>query len=52
VRTQFRYHDGEFSCGQLNILIALTDIGPGGARHTPGHAVMAPPHKQASYDCC
>ena len=32
VRTQFRYHDGEFSCGQLNILIALTDIGPGGAR--------------------
>eukprot|EP01046_Picozoa_sp_COSAG06_P014753 COSAG06_NODE_924_length_11533_cov_65.691998_3_plen_226_part_00 len=36
VRTQFRYHDGEFSCGQLNILIALTDIGPGGARHTPG----------------
>jgi len=32
VRTQFRYHDGEFSCGQLNILIALTNIGPGGAR--------------------
>ena len=29
VRTQFRYHDGMFHCGQINILIALTDIGPG-----------------------
>lgn len=28
-RTQFRYHDGKFHCGQINILLALTDIGPG-----------------------
>ncbi len=28
-RTQFRYHDGRFHCGQVNVLIALTDIGPG-----------------------
>jgi len=29
IRTQFRYHDGQFHCGQINVLIALTDIGPG-----------------------
>ncbi|MCY4542571.1 MAG: phytanoyl-CoA dioxygenase family protein [Rhodobacteraceae bacterium] len=28
-RCQFRYHDGKFHCGQINILVALTDIGPG-----------------------
>lgn len=28
-RTQFRYHNGRFQCGQINILIALTDSGPG-----------------------
>ncbi|NBD38103.1 MAG: hypothetical protein GVY10_06005 [Verrucomicrobia bacterium] len=28
-RNQFRYHLGEFMCGQVNILLALTDIGPG-----------------------
>ena len=28
-RTQFRYHNGSFMCGQINILLALTDIGPG-----------------------
>ncbi len=28
-RTQFRYYDGKFFCGQVNILMALTDIGPG-----------------------
>ncbi len=28
-RTQFRYHNGRFHCGQINILMALTDIGPG-----------------------
>lgn len=27
--TQFRYHNGEFRCGEINILMALTDIGPG-----------------------
>ena len=29
MRTQFRYHDGDFHCGQINILFALQDIGPG-----------------------
>lgn len=28
-RNQFRYHNGRFMCGQVNILLALTDIGPG-----------------------
>ena len=28
-RTQYRYHNGRFQCGQINILMALTDIGPG-----------------------
>jgi hypothetical protein len=29
MRNQFRYHGGRFMCGQVNILIALTEIGPG-----------------------
>jgi hypothetical protein len=29
IRTQFRYHDGQFRCGQINVLLALTDAGPG-----------------------
>lgn len=29
IRTQFRHHAGKFHCGQINILMALTDIGPG-----------------------
>lgn len=29
IRTQFRYHAGKFHCGQVNILMAFTDIGPG-----------------------
>ena len=29
IRTQFRYHNGQFRCGQINILLALTDMGPG-----------------------
>jgi hypothetical protein len=28
-RNQYRYHNGRFQCGQVNILMALTDIGPG-----------------------
>lgn len=27
-RTQFRFHNGRFHCGQINILMALRDIGP------------------------
>jgi ectoine hydroxylase-related dioxygenase (phytanoyl-CoA dioxygenase family) len=29
VRTQYRFENGAFRCGQVNILMALTDIGPG-----------------------
>ena len=29
MRNQYRYHGGRFMCGQVNILIALTNIGPG-----------------------
>lgn len=29
VRNQYRFVDGKFRCGQVNILLALTDIGPG-----------------------
>jgi hypothetical protein len=41
-RTQYRYHDGGFHCGQVNVLLALDDIGPGDG------ATMAVPgsHKQ------
>jgi hypothetical protein len=28
-RMQFRFHNGRFACGQVNVLIAYTDIGPG-----------------------
>lgn len=28
-RTQFHCYNGRFQCGQINILLALTDIGPG-----------------------
>lgn len=28
-RTQFRFYNGMFKCGQINILMALSDIGPG-----------------------
>ncbi|KAI9015957.1 hypothetical protein DFJ74DRAFT_770538 [Hyaloraphidium curvatum] len=29
VRTQYVYRNGAFRCGQVNVLVALTDIGPG-----------------------
>jgi len=29
MRCQFRYHDGRFHCGQINILLAFNRIGPG-----------------------
>jgi len=29
VRTQYSYRNGRFRCGQLNVLVALTDIGVG-----------------------
>jgi ectoine hydroxylase-related dioxygenase (phytanoyl-CoA dioxygenase family) len=27
-RTQYRFRDGQFRCGQINAILALTDIGP------------------------
>jgi hypothetical protein len=37
-RTQYRVHNGQFMCGQIDILMALTDIGPGdgGTMLVPG----------------
>ena len=29
MRGQFRFHNNKFYCGQVNVLVALTDIGPG-----------------------
>ena len=29
IRCQYRYQNGRFHCGQVNVLMALTDIGPG-----------------------
>ncbi|MBM3262439.1 MAG: phytanoyl-CoA dioxygenase family protein [candidate division Zixibacteria bacterium] len=38
MRNQFRYHNGRFMCGQVNMLLALTDIGhgDGGTMLIPG----------------
>lgn len=41
VRNQFNYKNGKFRCGQVNILLALTDIGPGDG----GTAVIPGSHK-------
>ncbi len=47
-RTQFRFRNGNFHCGQINILIALTDIGPGdgGTMVIPGSHKANLPHPQ------
>ena len=29
INTQFRYHNGEFRCGQINVIVALNKVGPG-----------------------
>ena len=57
VRNQYRYVNGQFRCGQVNILLALTDVGPGdgGTRVIPGShksnfihpACRAPYHERA-----
>ena len=36
-RCQFRYHDGRFHCGQVNVLIALSDI-----CHSDGATMVIP----------
>ncbi len=46
VRTQYRHHNGQFRCGQVNVLILLTDIGPGdgGTMIIPGSHKSNLPH--------
>jgi len=41
VRNQYRVVNGKFRCGQVNILMALTDVGPGDG----GTAVLPGSHK-------
>ena len=50
-RGQYRYKDGLFRCGQVNILLALTDIGPGdgGTMIVPGSHKSNFPHPDADY---
>lgn len=49
VRGQYRYAGGAFRCGQVNILLALTDIGPGDGATVvvPGSHKSNLPHPQA-----
>ncbi len=49
-RCQFRYHNGRFHCGQINILMAFNDIGPGdGATMViPGSHKSNFPHPQSA----
>ena len=46
IRNQYGYADGRWQCGQVNILLALTDIGPGdgGTRILPGSHKSLLPH--------
>lgn len=44
-RTQFRCHNGKFHCGQINILMALTDIGPG-----DGATMVVPASHKANFE--
>lgn len=55
IRNQYGYADGRWQCGQVNILIALTDINPGdgGTRVIPGshkgniaHPVFRQPYSE------
>jgi Phytanoyl-CoA dioxygenase (PhyH) len=48
MRGQFQYKDGVFRCGQVNILLALTDIGEGdgGTLVIPGSHKSNLPHPQ------
>lgn len=46
VRNQYRFVNGQFRCGQVNVLVALSDIGPGdgGTRILPGSHKSSFPH--------
>lgn len=48
MRGQYRFVDGYFRCGQVNILVALTDVGPGdgGTMIIPGSHKSNLPHPQ------
>lgn len=54
VRNQYRVINGQFRCGQVNILMALTDIGPGdgGTVILPGShkSNFAHPHAVTRYE--
>jgi hypothetical protein len=41
MRTQYHYSNGVFPCGQLNVLIALNDIGPGDGPTAGGKLAIA-----------
>lgn len=43
-RTQYRFRNGKFHCGQINILMALTDIGPG-----DGATMVVPASHKANF---
>ncbi len=49
-RIQYRVRDGRFMCGQVNVLVALTDIGPGdgGTMLIPGSHKQNFPHPHES----
>ena len=52
VRNQYRFIDGLFRCGQINLLMALTDIGPGdgGTLVVPGsHKTSFLPEEVTAY---
>jgi ectoine hydroxylase-related dioxygenase (phytanoyl-CoA dioxygenase family) len=50
MRGQYRYSNGVFRCGQVNILLALTDVGPGdgGTMIIPGSHKANFPHPQVT----
>ncbi len=45
VRNQYRFVNGRFRCGQVNILLALTNIGPG-----DGGTVVIPGSHKSNFD--
>ena len=51
-RGQYRYKDGMWRCGQVNVLLALTDVGPGdgGTMVLPGSHKSNLPHPQSEFD--
>ncbi|MDA0837860.1 MAG: phytanoyl-CoA dioxygenase family protein [Planctomycetota bacterium] len=44
-RTQYAYQNGKFHCGEINILLALTDIGPG-----DGATVVVPGSHKSNFE--